>query len=138
MSRLLDDLSDSFKPKAIELIARCIEEGVPVMIIFTGRTEVEQAELYAQGRTKPGQIVTWTLDSKHVMKPRPNHPSEAKSDAIDIAPWEVFQLHGPDKIQWDSADPSWPKIGAIGQKLGLKWGVIKNGMQIDPGHFEEI
>ena len=30
------------------------------------RTKEEQAELYAQGRTKPGKIVTWTLDSRHL------------------------------------------------------------------------
>lgn len=30
------------------------------------RTEAEQAELYAQGRTKPGKVVTWTMQSRHL------------------------------------------------------------------------
>ena len=29
------------------------------------RTQAEQVKLYAQGRTTPGPIVTWTLDSRH-------------------------------------------------------------------------
>lgn len=29
------------------------------------RTEQEQLDMYAQGRTKPGNKITWTLNSKH-------------------------------------------------------------------------
>ena len=29
------------------------------------RTDPEQEEMYAQGRTKPGKKITWTLNSKH-------------------------------------------------------------------------
>ncbi len=29
------------------------------------RTAADQEELYAQGRTKPGKKITWTLNSKH-------------------------------------------------------------------------
>ena len=42
------------------------------------RDSRRQLDLYAQGRTKPGKIVTWTKKSKHNNNP---------SDAIDIAPW---------------------------------------------------
>lgn len=137
MSRALDDVDPCFKPLAMELIARCVEEGIAVMIIFTGRTPEEQASLYAQGRTKPGKIVTWTLDSKHVMKGRcVKCGAEEKSKAIDICPFSEFQLHGPDKLQWDETDPVWQRIGAIGERLGLKWGVVQNGQRKDVGHFE--
>lgn len=131
MSRALDDLHPQFKPLAMELLARCLEAGIPVSIIFTGRTVAEQAALYAQGRTAPGKIVTWTLDSLHVMK-----PPDFKSRAIDIAPWEEFRLHGPDRLAWNAADPAWQRIGEIGEKLGLKWGVLRAGERIDLGHFE--
>ena len=131
MSRLLDDLSPDFKPKAMELIARCSEISIPVMMIYTGRTFEEQAELYAQGRFKPGPIVTWTLESKHVMRP----PS-FKAEAIDLCPWEEFRLKGPDKLGWNAGDPVWHDIGEIGLRLGLKWGVVRNGIRIDLGHFQ--
>lgn len=118
MSRRLDDLSPRMMPLAMQLIARCVEAGIMVMIVDTARTAEEQAANVAKG-------VSWTLKSKHLT-----------GDAIDICPYSVYDLHGPDKLQWDGGDPIWRKIGAIGEDLGLKWGVIKNGVQVDPGHFE--
>lgn len=38
----------------------------PTRVIEGVRTRERQAELYAQGRTKPGKIVTWTMNSKHI------------------------------------------------------------------------
>jgi peptidoglycan L-alanyl-D-glutamate endopeptidase CwlK len=97
------------------------------MIIFTARTQEEQAALYAQGRTAPGKVVTWTLNSKHV-----------RGLAIDLCPWEEFRLHGPDKLAWDADSAVWETIGKIGESLGLQWGIIKNGARIDLGHFEYV
>lgn len=121
MSRLLNDLAVDFQPLAFEFIARCTEAGIPLFIVFTGRTQQEQADLYAQGRTKPGPKVTWTLDSKHVIKPeRPG------AEAMDVVPYDQFQLFGPDKLNWDTETPAalavWKKIGAIAVSLGLRWG----------------
>ena len=47
------------------------------------RTKEEQASLYAQGRTKPGKIVTWTLDSKHLIQP------DGYGYAVDVAPYPI-------------------------------------------------
>lgn len=118
MSRALNDLSPRMKPLAMELIARCVEAGIMVMIVDTSRTPEEQAANVAKG-------VSWTLKSKHLT-----------GDAIDICPFSLYDLTGPDKLQWDGGDPVWRRIGAIGESLGLKWGVIKHGVQVDPGHFE--
>ena len=126
MSRALDDLDSQFRPLAYELIARCVEAGIVVMIIDTLRTKEEQEANVAKG-------VSWTMNSKHL----PQLP-EGKSRAIDIAPYSIFQLAGPDKLQWDAGDPVWNRIGEIGEKLGLKWGVRRGGKQIDPGHFEFV
>ena len=118
MSRRLADLSPRMLPLAERLLARCVEAGIMVMIVDTLRTPEEQAANVKKG-------VSWTLKSKHLT-----------GDAIDLCPYETYALHGPDKLQWDGADPVWKRIGAIGESLGLKWGVVKNGQQIDPGHFE--
>lgn len=120
MSRALDDLSPRMLPLAMELLARCAEAGIMVMIVDTRRTTEEQQLNVAKG-------VSWTLRSKHLT-----------GDAIDICPYETYALHGPDKLQWNTDDPVWKRIGEIGQNIGLKWGVIKNGQQIDPGHFEYV
>ena len=120
MSRRLDDLSPRMLPLAMQLIARCIEAGIMVMIVDTRRTPEEQAENVKKG-------VSWTLNSRHLT-----------GDAIDICPYETFALHGPDKLRWDEADPVWNRLGEIGVKLGLKWGVVKQGVRIDKGHFEYV
>jgi hypothetical protein len=116
-----------------ELLARALEIQLPVLIVFTGRTPAEQAALYAIGRTDgqpPSARVTWTLESKHVMSPK----QDMKSLAMDICPFDLYQLNGPDKLKWDAADPSWDKLGAIGEGLGLVWG--GRWKVRDLGHFE--
>jgi peptidoglycan L-alanyl-D-glutamate endopeptidase CwlK len=116
MSRKLDDLSPRFRPFAFELLARCVEAGVPVIIVDTRRTPEEQATNLARG-------VSWTKNSRHLT-----------GDAIDIAPFEIYQLHGPDKLQWNPADPAWRVIGRIGEALGLRWG--GRWRPPDMAHFE--
>lgn len=46
-----------------------------VLVVEGLRSRQRQSELYAQGRTKPGKIVTWTLESKHL-----------QGRAVDLAP----------------------------------------------------
>lgn len=123
MSRALDDLDSCFKPLAMELIARCVEAGIPVMIIDTLRTPEEQAVAIKNGFSS-------TMNGKHLPQ-----PPENKSKAIDVCPYLEFQLKGPDKLQWDSTDPVWTRIGLIGEKLGLRWGG-RWKQPFDPGHFE--
>lgn len=138
MSRLLSDLHPKSRLLFNEFLAKCTEAGIPLMIVFTGRTMFEQAALYAIGRTDgqpASKQVTWTLDSKHVMSPK----QDGKSLAIDVCPYDQYQLHGPDKLAWNDTDPVWANLGQIGQSLGLKWGVVDSGgTRKDLGHFEFV
>jgi len=118
MSRRLDDLDPRFKPKAIELLARCVEAGLMVLVVDTLRTPAEHAENLRRG-------VSWTTRSKHL-----------DGLAIDIAPFEQYSLHGPDKVRWDAGDPVWLRLGTIGEGLGLRWG--GRWAQKDYGHFEFV
>ena len=43
---------------AAELIRKCADQGLQIKIGETLRTTAEQDALYAQGRSKPGKIVT--------------------------------------------------------------------------------
>lgn len=117
MSRRLIDLKPSFQPKACLLIARIIEAQIPIMIVDTLRTEAEH-----QANLRAG--VSWTKRSKHLT-----------GRAIDLALYQTWQLHGPDKLMWDPNDPAWLTIGEIGESLGLTWG--GRWKQRDLGHFEE-
>ena len=116
MSRKLDNLHPDFRPLAVELLASCVEAGIPVAILDTLRTPQEQLVLIQRNRS-------WTTKSKHLV-----------GKAIDIAPWEEFNRHGPDKFQWDANDPVWQKIGRIGKRLELIWG--GDWTKKDMGHFE--
>ncbi len=118
MSRKLDDLSPRFRPIAIELLARLTEAGIPVMVIDTLRTPAEHAANLAKG-------VSWTTRSKHL-----------DGDAIDICPYAIFDVSGPDKLMWDSGHPVWTKVVAIGESLGLRAGA--RWKQKDMGHFEYV
>lgn len=125
MSRLLDDLDPRFVPIACALIARIIEAKIPLLIVTTLRTLEEQQDAVARG-------VSWTMNSKHL--PQPPH---GKSWAIDLVPYAIFDLHGPDKLEWNERDPAFQTMGRIGELLGLKWGVVLAGPRhTDLGHFE--
>jgi hypothetical protein len=116
MSRLLDDLHPSFKPLAFELLARCCEKRITVMIIDTLRSRAEHEINLAKK-------VSWIQHSLHL-----------DGLAIDICPYEQYILHGTNKLQWNSDDPVWTEIGLIGERVGLKWG--GRWKQRDMGHFE--
>lgn len=120
MSRRLDDLAPVFKPLAMALLARTVEAGIPVLIVNTRRTAAEQAINVANG-------TSWVEHSKH-----------QDGLAIDLVPYHVFQEYGDDKLQWHEADPAWAKLGALGQALGLKWGIVLHGRHFDLGHFEYV
>lgn len=59
LSKVHHDLARVVR-RAAELTKQpfCVTEGL--------RTLSRQKELYAQGRTAPGKIVTWTLNSEHL------------------------------------------------------------------------
>lgn len=118
MSRALNDLSPQFRPVAVELLARLTEANIPVMIIDTLRTPAEHAANLANG-------TSWTTHSKHL-----------DGDAIDICPYAVYDIYGPEKLNWDPAHPVWTKIGTIGEAIGLRWG--GRWKQRDLGHFELV
>ena len=134
MSRALDDLSTAFRPLACEVLARLVERQALVMIIDTLRTLAEHRANLANGTSR-------TARSKHL--PRlmrgfaETDPDAGKSDAIDLAPWEVWQAHGPDKLSWDPTHPTFAIIGDIGESLGLRWGG-RWADPHDPGHLELV
>ena len=149
MSRALDDLCPLLLPQAFELIARCAEHSVPLLVVDTLRTVAEQAINLSLGRSA-------TANSKHIAATNSACPEchGTKSHAIDVAPYETFNLHGPDKVQWSvwlkdpSADlppearlacmkPEWQRIGLIAESLGLRWGG-RWKKPVDPGHAELV
>lgn len=118
MSRALADLSPRMRPMAVLLLAKTVEAGIPVLIVDTLRTLAEHKTNLARGKS-------WTKHSKHL-----------DGDAIDICPYEVWQAHGADKLNWDPADPVWLRLGLLGEACGLAWGGRWTRVPPDLGHFE--
>lgn len=57
-SRSLDDLRPDVRINVEQLLDECARQGLRVLITQTLRDDEYQATLYAQGRTRPGQIIT--------------------------------------------------------------------------------
>lgn len=90
--------------------------GADVGVVSGKRSQLEQERLYAQGRTTPGPIVTWTRTSAHTT-----------GRAVDLA----FRNRGA--FDWDVPARAWDILGRIGAAYGLKRTALSKG---DLGHFE--
>lgn len=121
MSRALDDLDPTFRFRVDTFLARTVEAKIAVMIVDTLRTPEEQAANLRNG-------VSWTKKSKHLPD------AHGKAHAIDICPYGIYALHGPDRLAWDAADPVWDQLGELGERCGLGWG--GRWAVRDVGHFE--
>ncbi|WP_250277976.1 M15 family metallopeptidase [[Clostridium] colinum] len=103
-------------PKFLE---ECKKNGLIVGISQTFRTEKEQNDLYAQGRTKPGNIVT---NAKY---PYSNHNWGMAFD--------IYRNDG--KGIYNDTDNWFAKVGSIAVKLGFEWGGNWKGFPDKP-HIE--
>lgn len=71
-------------PKMVRVVKRAITLTTQDFLVTEGvRTPERQRELYAQGRTKPGKKVTWTLTSNHFVQ------ASGYGHAVDLAPFPV-------------------------------------------------
>jgi hypothetical protein len=105
----MNDQLASLKPKvrrlAEALLHTCADAGIEIEVVRGHRTPKQQDEYYAQGRTKPGEIITMVQGG---------HSFHNYGVAFDIRP-----LHFKDEE--DKADIR-RKVGPIGESLGLEWG----------------
>ena len=135
--RSLDSLSRDFYPLACEWIARVTSRGVAVMIVQTSRTLAEHQLNVANGTSN----TTLSPHLPRIMRWQPGFLldpiDQTKSDAMDLAPYDQYQLHGPDKLKWDAKDPAWSVSGWEAEKLGLRWGG-RWYQPFDPGHGELV
>lgn len=103
----------------------------PLFVVEGLRSKERQAELYAQGRTKPGKVVTWTLQSKHI-----------DGRAVDLAPMINGAIDWSDTKKFDAIAKA---MQDAGKELGVavRWGADWDGDgkprekgETDSPHFE--
>lgn len=127
-SRKIEDLHPKLQPIARAFVNRCDSEGLSVIITCTYRSLMEQNELYARGRTKPGKIVTNAPPGRS----RHNNTISGKpaSLAFDVVPlrcgkcvWGTTGNGLDDNPEDDLSDDLeiWQRVGKIGTDLGLIW-----------------
>lgn len=107
----------TLEKKAIKFLEKCSRQGYDLRITQGFRSAKVQDDLYAQGRTKAGKIVTnaTSKNSKHCI-----------GRAFDIA----FVGSEPYPKNAD-----WKAIGEIGKSCGLKWGGDFKSF-VDKLHFD--
>lgn len=100
-------------PDLVAVLNRAIQITTQDFAITCGvRTLTEQAALYAQGRTKPGPIVTWTMNSRHI-------PGvDGFGYAVDLVPSPV---DWKDPAKFDAINDAM-EIAAAELGIPIRWG----------------
>lgn len=113
-----------FEPFLQEAEAALAAKGVVIEVISGLRSWSAQAALYAQGRTKPGRIVT---------KARPGSSWHNYGLAIDLGLFKNgLYLDEKSPVQ---ADRLYAEIGRIAAKHGIEWAGNWKSFQETP-HFQ--
>ena len=122
-------------PRLVAVVERAIQiSPVDFTVVEGVRSLQRQAELYAQGRTAPGKIVTWTMKSKHI-----------DGLAVDIAPCdEKGNILWNDLKKFDQMSIAMFNA-AVELKVKIRWGADwnHNGIKREKGesdspHFELV
>ncbi len=119
MSKICRDISALLSNAQVAcntFLAECKSAGLNVKITETYRSQARQNELYAQGRTTSGNIVTWTKNSRHTSR----------------LAWDICQnIKGK---EYDTSTGFFDKCGKIATSLGITWG--GSWKTPDRPHFE--
>jgi peptidoglycan L-alanyl-D-glutamate endopeptidase CwlK len=116
--RVIATLLPEVQPYARALIAKAAANGITIKVISGLRTYDEQNDLYAQGRTKSGKIVT---------NARGGYSNHNFGIAFDIGVFEGSK--------YLDESPKYKAVGALGMELGLEWGGNWKTIQDEP-HFQ--
>lgn len=87
-------LRGDFAIRVSDWIRTCLDEGLLPYVYEGFRTNERQQELYEQGRTKPGKIVTWA---------RPGQSFHNYGLAVDWVPLELHKkAEGMYEAMWEA------------------------------------
>jgi peptidoglycan LD-endopeptidase CwlK len=100
------------------LVTKADADGITIKVISGLRTYDEQNDLYAQGRTQPGRIVT---------NARGGYSNHNFGIAFDVGVFEGSQ--------YLDESPKYKAVGVLGMDLGLEWGGNWKTIQDEP-HFQ--
>ena len=116
--KMIATLLPQVQPYARALVKKAAQHGITIKVIGGLRTYEEQNELFAQGRTKPGRIVT---------NARGGFSNHNFGIAFDVGVFEGANYLGE--------SPKYKAVGALGMDLGLEWGGNWKTF-VDEPHFQ--
>lgn len=116
--KVIATLHPFVQPYARALYFKARGHGLTTNIISGLRSYAEQDALYAQGRTRPGNIVT---------NARGGYSHHNFGIAFDVGLFERNQYLGE--------SPMYKAVGALGEELGLEWGGNWRTI-VDQPHFQ--
>jgi peptidoglycan L-alanyl-D-glutamate endopeptidase CwlK len=119
-SRKLEDLLPAVGLRVQKFVDVCEARGIDVLITSTYRDNASQAELFAQGRTRPGKKVTNAL---------PGQSFHNYAVAADFVPLRAG------KPQWEDA-ALFTKCGEIAEMCGLEWSGRWKGKMREMAHIQ--
>lgn len=116
-------------PDLVRVVRRAIELSTQDFMVLEGvRTIERQRELYEQGRTKPGKVITWTMQSKHI-----------DGLAVDLVPspvdWNTLNKFDAIAAAMFAAAKDW----GVAIRWGADWdgdGNPRERGETDSPHFE--
>lgn len=118
-SRNIEHLRPDVAANCRVFLDLCAAQGLKVLVTNTVRDDEYQAYLYAQGRTRPGNIVT---NAK-----RPSFHSDKAGLAFDICKNVKGQEYSDTEF--------FKTCAAIGKAMGFEWGGDWKGF-VDMPHFQ--
>lgn len=105
----LQEVHPELAKRVASLFEQCEAQGIELRVTQGLRTWPQQAALYAQGRTAPGEIVT---------NAEPGYSAHNFGYAVDVAPSENAPM-APFVPDWSSMDARWQQVLTIGTMCGL-------------------
>lgn len=124
-------------PALVSVVERAIYITTQDFMVLEGvRTPARQKQLYAQGRTAPGPIVTWTLNSNHFIDKDTGY-----GHAVDLVP---FPVDWTDTKKFDTIAKAMFEA-AEELKIKIRWGADwdqdgkpRERGESDSPHFELV
>ncbi|MCL6578006.1 MAG: M15 family metallopeptidase [Candidatus Bathyarchaeota archaeon] len=140
--KYLIQMSGPLRDKYLAFDQKMNEAKIPYAITCVARTLVVQMTLFIQGRLglehvnkfrkaaelppieeKKNVVVTWTLESKHVVNPLDTNPEKRVSKAFDIVILKGKEPTWDLKVNVNENEvPDYIEAGQIGETVGLEWG----------------
>lgn len=123
-------------PDLVRVVERAIKlSSVDFSVLEGLRSYARQKQLYDQGRTTPGNVVTWTMNSKHRMQ------GDGYGHAVDLVP---YPLDWNDLKKFDAIAFAMLRAAQV-ENVRIRWGADWDGDgkprergESDSPHFELV